>query len=57
MTYSRRADAPSPSSAAGRQVDSATALPVDGDVSVREFLTAGGLRGYTTADMFPEVAS
>lgn len=31
------------------------ALPVNGDVSVREALTAGGLLGFTTADMFPEV--
>lgn len=28
-------------------------LPVDGDVSVREFLTAGGLRGSTLDDMVP----
>lgn len=31
------------------------ALPVDGDVSVREFLAAGGLHGFSTADMFPGV--
>ncbi|MFF7681513.1 hypothetical protein ACFZA2_02040 [Microbacterium sp. NPDC007973] len=57
MTYLRRADAPTPAPAAGRQANSAAARPVDGDMSVREFLTAGGLRGFTTADMFPGVTA
>ncbi len=57
MTYLRRADAPPSASAAGRQGDFASARPVDGDVSVREFLTVGGLRGFTTSDMFPGVSA
>lgn len=54
MTFPRRFPDPAPK-AAGRQDHSVQALPVDGDVSVREALTAGGLRGLTTADMFPGV--
>ncbi|WP_175627567.1 hypothetical protein [Microbacterium sp. CSI-V] len=57
MDTFRRADAPISPSAAGRQGDSAQSLPGDGDVSVREALTAGGLRGLTVADMFPGVTA
>lgn len=57
MDTFRRADALTSDAAAGRQDESVQALPVDGGVSVREFLTAGGLRGFTVDDMFPGVTA
>lgn len=44
------------SQAAGHREADAPIRP-SGDVSVRELLVAGGLRGFTPHDMFPEVAA
>ena len=42
---------------AGRQDALAPATPFDGDMAVRDALVAGGLRGFSPDQMFPEVAA
>lgn len=57
MTQRRAADkATKTSQAAGHREADAHAFP-KGDTAVRELLVAGGLRGFSPAEMFPEQAA
>lgn len=48
----QEAPSPIPHEATGHREAHASTRPIEGDVSVRELLVAGGLRGFTPKELF-----